>query len=181
MRTCDCFGIQDIHIIENRNTFKSNIEIALGSEQWLSIYKYNHGTETSALTLQSLKEKGYRIIATSSNINDVELENFDIAKGKAAFVFGTELTGVSDSIKSQADEFVKIPMVGFTESLNISVAAAIILQNLTTRLRNSDINWQLDQKEALEIKLKWLRNSLKKSELLEKYFFNNILPKLSNT
>ena len=90
--------------------------------------------------IANLKERGYQIIATTPHENDCMLEDFDISKPSALF-FGTERHGLSDEVLAQADGFMKIPMVGFTESLNISVSAAIILQNVSTRLRHSDIRW----------------------------------------
>jgi tRNA (guanosine-2'-O-)-methyltransferase len=97
------------------------------------------------------------------------LEDFDISKPSALF-FGTERLGLSDEVLAQADGFVKIPMVGFTESLNISVSAAIILQNVSTRLRHSDIPWQLTEAELLEKRIDWARKSIKDIDFItQKY------------
>jgi tRNA (guanosine-2'-O-)-methyltransferase len=98
------------------------------------------------------------------------LENFDISKPSALF-FGTEIDGLSEEIMNEADGFLKIPMVGFTESLNISVSAAIIIQNLTNRLRNSDINWQLSEDEILVKRLAWAKNSIKDIKRIEQRYF----------
>jgi len=115
---------------------------------------------------------GYRIVATSPHSNDVELPDFDISKGKIALVFGSELPGISETISQEADEYLKIPMYGFTESYNISVSAAIILYHLTEKMRNSqEIAWRLSEDERVEIILQWIRNSVKKSKLIEKRFF----------
>ena len=174
LRSCDCFGIQDIHIIENRNKYLPNDEIALGAEQWLTLTKYNNYENNSVAALTSLKNQGYRIIATTPHNECEFLNEFDLNKGKCAFVFGTELTGISDSVVNMADGFMKIPMHGFTESFNISVSVALVLYQLTQKLHNSDLNWHLEESERLKIKLKWLRNSIKKPSLIEKYFFENI-------
>ena len=91
-------------------------------------------------------------MATTPHTKDCDLIDFDISK-KSAFFFGVEKAGLSNFVMDNADGFLKIPMVGFTESLNISVSAAIIIQNLTNRLRQTDINWQLSEKEILEIAL----------------------------
>lgn len=172
LRTCDCFGIQDVHIIENRNKFQVNKEITLGSSKWLSLKKYNKNKINSLFAIHQLKEKGYRIVVTSPHTNDIELPDFDLTKGKTALFFGSELPGVSEVIMNEADEFLKIPMFGFTESFNISVSAAIILHHLTNNLRNTeDINWQLSEEEKTDIKLQWIRNTIKRSELLEKRFW----------
>lgn len=174
LRTCDCFGIQDIHIIENHNHYQTNPEITLGSEQWLSIYKYNQQENNTITAISTLKDKGYRIVATSPHANNSDLEEFNINNGKAAFIFGSEISGISDTIKEHANEFVKIPMFGFTESFNISVAAAIILYNVSLKLRQSIINWKIPDNELIDIKLEWLKKSVKKPELMEKYYFENI-------
>lgn len=172
LRTCDCFGIQHVHAIENRNTFTVDTEVAMGASKWLSIHKYNQTENNSLEAIRNLKSKGYRIVATTPHKNDLLLPDFDLTKGKAALVFGSELPGISDIIKNEADEFLKIPMYGFTESFNISVSAAVILFHLTEKLKTiPGIDWQLNQEEKYEVKLHWLRNTLKRSTLLEKRFW----------
>jgi tRNA (guanosine-2'-O-)-methyltransferase len=171
LRTCDCFGIQNVNVIENRNEFNVNKEVALGSSKWLTIRKFTEQENNSQEAIKTLKKEGFRIVATSPHINDTLLDDFDIEKGKAAFVFGSELPGISDTIMNEADEFVKIPMYGFTESFNISVSAAILLHHLTDKLRkNTNISWKLSDNEKEKVKLQWLRNTVKRSELLEKLF-----------
>jgi len=174
LRTCDCFGIQDVHIIENRNDFEVDREVAMGASKWLSLKKYNQLEQNSLEAIHQLKADGYRIVATSPHINDQELHNFDMSKGKAALVFGSELPGISEIIKDEADEFLKIPMYGFTESFNISVSAAIILHHLTLKMKqDAAIEWNLSQEEQQEIKLEWIRRSIKRSELIEQRFRDN--------
>lgn len=171
LRTCDCFGIQNVNVIEKRNEFNVNKEVALGSSKWLTIRKFAEKENNSLEAIRTLKKEGFRIVATSPHTNDTLLDDFDIEKGKAAFVFGSELPGISETIMSEADEFVKIPMYGFTESFNISVSAAILLHHLTEKLRkNSNVLWKLTEHEKRTIKLQWLRNTLKRSDLLEKHF-----------
>lgn len=172
LRSCDCFGVQDVHIIENRNEFNVDREVAMGASKWLNLHKYNElETGNSISAIERLRKEGYRIVATTPHEGDVNLEDFDLEKGKAAFIFGTELTGISDLVKEQADEFVKIPMYGFTESFNISVSAALCLHHLTHKLRHeTSVNWELDEKESQLIMLEWLRTSIKRSPLLEERF-----------
>ncbi len=163
LRTCDCFGIQDVHIIENRNKYEVNPDVALGSSKWLNLHKYNDNGNNTQSCLSSLREKGYRIVATSPHKNDFAPENLPI-DAKTALVFGTELEGLSPAALSLADDYVRIPMVGFTESLNISVSAAILMHTLTARLRNSEINWHLSEKEKDEILLQWFGCSINNAE-----------------
>ena len=171
LRSCDCFGIQDVHIIENRNEFEVDTEVSLGSSKWLSLNKYNQEENNSLAAIKRLKKDGYRIVATTPHLNDQELPDFDLSQGKSALVFGTELEGISDTILNEADEFLKIPMFGFTESFNISVSAAIVLHHLTDKLRRSDIDWNLTEEEKVEKKIEWIRSTLKKSELIESRFW----------
>jgi len=171
LRSCDCFGIQDVHIIENRNEFNLDTEVSLGSSKWLSLHKYNQHKNNSLESIKTLKKKGYRIVATTPHINDMELPNFDIEAGKTALVFGSELPGISEDIMNEADEFLKIPMFGFTESFNISVSASIVMHYLTDKLKRTTIDWELTEEEKVETKIQWIRNTIKKSELLEKRFW----------
>ena len=166
LRTSDCFGLQDIHIIENKNMYDINPDVALGSSKWLNLIKYNKTENNTLEAIKKLRESGYRIVATTPHKKDVDLESFDLRKGKVALFFGTELMGLSDLMIENADEYLKIPMYGFTESFNISVSAAIILHHLTSKLRNSNINWQLTDPEKEELKLSWLKKTIKSSSLL---------------
>ena len=171
LRTCDCIGIQNLHVIENRNSFKVDTEVAMGSSKWLSIYKYNQHQNNSIEAINKLKKEGYRIVATTPHKNELLLPDFDLTKGKAALVFGSELPGISQAIQDEADEFLKIPMAGFTESFNISVSAAIILFQLTQKLKSlPGVEWQLTQEEKENVKLQWLRKTIKRSSLLEQRF-----------
>lgn len=171
LRTCDCFGIQDVHVIENRNVFNVNNEVALGASKWLCITKYNEEQNNSLTAINTLKEKGYRIVATTLHGKSTSLPDFDLTKGKAAFVFGSELPGVTKSILNEADEFLKIPMYGFTESFNISVSVAIILSELSGKLRKLDDKiWKLNEEEKKYLKLQWIKNTVKASRQLEELF-----------
>ena len=171
LRTVDCFGLHDVHVIENRNNFNVDREVAMGASKWLNVKKYYEEENNSLAAIRNLREQGYRIVATTPHKGDTNLEDFDLSEGKTALFFGTELTGISDIVKDEADEFLKIPMHGFTESFNISVSAAIILHHLTLQLRSiPGINWRLSDDEKAEIKLSWVRRTLKRSELLEERY-----------
>jgi len=173
LRSCDCFGIQDVHIIENKNKYEVNPDVALGSSKWLSLYRYNKNENNTVSCLESLKKKGYRIIATTPDNNDFTPDNLPLDP-KFALVFGTEMKGLSGEALALADEFIRVPMVGFTESLNISVSAAILLFTLTERIMKSTIDWQVHEEERTDILLSWARHVVKKSSLLEKEFFKKM-------
>lgn len=172
LRTCDCFGIQDIHIIENRNEFNINPKVVVGSTKWLNLKRYNEQENNTKSAIKQLKQDGYRIVATSPHENDVNLEDYDLSQGKTALVFGTELTGISKIIEEEADDFIKIPMYGYSESLNISVAAAISIHHLTYHMRQSKLEWQLTNDEADDLYIEWMMKSIKKSKLLVEEFYN---------
>lgn len=170
LRTCDCFGIQDIHIIENRNSYSINPDVALGSSKWLCLKKYNQQEHNTLSCYESLREHGYRIVATTPHRADIKLDELNL-DGKLALVFGTELEGLSEKAISHADECVKIPMYGFTESFNISVSAAIILHHLSEKLRTSGIDWQLSAEEKTDTRLSWVRRMIRRPDIHEKEFF----------
>ncbi|MBS9768055.1 MAG: RNA methyltransferase [Flavobacteriaceae bacterium] len=171
LRTCDCFGVQDVHIIENENEYQINPDVVLGSSKWLSISNYNEQKNNTLEALQKLKNDGYRIVATSPHASDDSFEQFDITEQKTALVFGTELTGISDIVKQNADDFLKIPMYGFTESFNISVSAALLLQQLTMKLRKTEVNWQLEDKEKDKLLIDWLLKTIKYSDKVLRRFY----------
>ncbi len=171
MRSCEVFGIQELNVVEERYGKKIDKEIAMGAQKWVDINRF----DTMAACISTVKSKGYRIIATTPHQNDCDLDDFDITQ-KAALFFGTERDGLSEEVLAQADGFLKIPMQGFTESLNISVSAAIIIQNLTSRLRKTDIDWHLSAEEIMEKRLDWARNSIKDIKRIEaRYFAENNL------
>jgi len=174
LRTCDCFGLQNVHIIENINRFKVNVGVALGSTKWVNIHRYKKLENNTPDALKKLKANGYRIVATIPDPAAVSLDNFDLSAGKTALVFGSEKPGISSGAEALADEFLTVPMVGFTESLNLSVTVATIVYQLTNRLRRSDIDWWLTQEEYEEVLLKWLRRQIKRCELLEKHYFKEL-------
>ena len=170
LRTCECFGIQDVHIIENRNRYEINPDVTLGANKWINLIKYRGKENIIKTAVDSVKSKGYRIVATTPDKNNKSLEDFDLEKGKVAILLGTELTGLSDEILNLSDEFLNIPMFGFTRSFNISVSAAIILHHLMSKLRSSEIRWHLTEQEKQDIKIKWLKQSIKKSDIIENSF-----------
>jgi tRNA (guanosine-2'-O-)-methyltransferase len=168
-RSCDIFGIQDLHVIENKyKTYVSN-QVGKGSQKWLTFHRYNQKEHNTQDCIDAIKAKGYQIIATTPHENSNFVADFDVLK-KSAFVFGVEKEGVSKMMLDQADGHLKIPMYGFTESLNVSVAAAIVLQDITARLRKTQIDWRLDPIEKQAIYSQWLQKSIKSiGKILQHY------------
>lgn len=171
LRTCDCFGIQDVHIIENRYPYEINPDVELGSAKWLSMNRYNEKENNTADAFKALKSKGYKIIATTPHTKDIMLHDLPVDE-KIALVFGTEKEGLSEIALNNADAYVKIPMYGFTESYNISVSAAMSVFFLSEKIRKSTVNWRLSDEEIWEIKIKWYRNTIRMSEQIIKEYIN---------
>lgn len=156
VRSCDVFGVQQAHLIESKFGKRLDKDIAMGAQQWVDIKRYNTTTDC----IDTLREQGYKIVATTPHRNNCSLTDFKL-ESKTALFFGTERDGLSEEVLEKADSFLKIPMVGFTESLNISVSAAIILHTLTSQLRKESINWRLTEEEKLEKRLDWTKKSVR--------------------
>ncbi|MDA3942453.1 MAG: RNA methyltransferase [Bacteroidetes bacterium] len=173
LRSCDLTGIQDVHIIENQYEYDINPDVVVGSTKWLNLHKYNSTKFNTPDAYESLRKKGYRIVATSPHESGYTPENLPLDQ-PVALVFGTEKTGLSEQALAQADAFVRIPMVGFTESYNISVSAALLLYTLTNRLRLKDFSWPLTETERDELMLQWCRNTIKRVGVLEETFWKRL-------
>ncbi|QXP53507.1 MULTISPECIES: RNA methyltransferase [unclassified Cellulophaga] len=156
VRSCDIFGIQSAHLIERKYGDQLDVQIAMGAQKWVDIHRY----ESTSMCIDTLKKEGYKIIATTPHNDSCLLDDFEF-DGKIALFFGTEKKGLSDEVLEKADGFLKIPMVGFTESLNISVSAAIILQSLTTKLKKERNDWQLSDDEKILKQIDWAKKSIK--------------------
>ena len=159
-------SIMELNVIEQKYGKSIDKQIAMGAQKWVDIKEH----DSAASCVKSLREQGYQIIATTPHNESCLIHEFDITKPSALF-FGTENEGLSEEIMNSADGYLKIPMVGFTESLNISVSAAIIIQDITNRLRNSTIDWKLSEEEILEKRLDWTRKTIKDIEFVERKFY----------
>lgn len=169
IRSCDVFGVQNVHVIEEVNAKRIDREIAMGAQKWVDVNRY----ETTKDCVDTLKKKGYQIVATTPHDGSQCLQDFDITK-PSAFFFGRELHGLSEQVLDAADSKLHIPMVGFTESLNISVSAAIILQSVTNKMRKSAVDWQLSDEEKLEKRMEWAKKIIKSHEqIIDRYLIEN--------
>lgn len=165
IRSCDVFGIQEVNIIEEINSKRIDREIAMGAQKWVDLNRF----QNTKSCIEDLREQGYQIVATTPHAEDCELIDFDISK-PSCFFFGRETEGLSPQVLDNADSFLKIPMVGFTESLNISVSAAIILQHVTSKLRKSEIPWQLTEEELIEKRFDWIKKTIKNYDAIVEHF-----------
>ena len=168
LRSCDCFGVQDVHVIEDRNHYAPNSDVSMGSDKWVDYYRYNSIQDV----YRNLHAKGYRIVATLPHENDTLITQLDISQ-PVALVFGTELTGLTPEAIAHADGYVKVPMYGFTESFNISVCAALSLFYLTERMRrDTSLQWRLSDDDLLDLKLHWAMQAVKDGEKVIKNLIN---------
>ena len=170
LRTCDCYGVQDVHVIQHRNAFEANKDISMGADKWLTIHHYPHSDHNVKECIDRLHEQGYWVAATLPD--EKRRTIFDLpVEQKTAFLFGTELTGLSEEAVKYADGNVLIPMYGFTESFNISNSAAIILSHFAEKMRHSDVKWQLSDEEKAELYFEWLQKTVKDPDgLIRQYY-----------
>ncbi len=175
VRTCECFGVQDLHIIEQRNDYQLSLNVLQGSAQWINLVRYNFPDEQNIVSCyRHLKKAGYSIVATSPSEEDsISIGEFEFS-GPVALAFGTELDGLTSYGMDHADVKIHIPMVGFTESLNISVGAALCMYELINKLKSSNYNWQLSDTQKRILRLEWYRKSVNRIDLIENHFFSNL-------
>ncbi|RMB60939.1 TrmH family RNA methyltransferase [Dokdonia sinensis] len=165
IRSCESFGIQELHVIEEVNAKRIDREIAMGAQKWVDVKRHLSASDC----IKQLKKAGYRIVATSPHKGAHRLEDFDITQ-RAAIFFGRETEGLSDLVLDEADDYIYIPTVGFTESLNISVSAAITLQHITNKLKTSAIDWKFSEQELFDKKLTWTKKMIKDIDgVMERY------------
>lgn len=169
LRTCDVFGIQDVHVIENENEYNVNPRVVHGASKWINLHKYNKNENNTLDCINKLKSDGYKVYGTTPHTDDCLIQDIPL-DNKVALMFGTEMNGLSDIAMKNVDGFVKIPMYGFTESLNISVSAAICLYELSKRLKTSTIDWQLSEQEKTEQLIVWAKKVIKDGEQIEALF-----------
>lgn len=166
LRSCDVFGLQELHLVEDRFARGLDKNIAMGAEKWVDVHRYGQ----VGACLDRLKAQGYEVLATTPHDDSLLLGDF-VPQRPTAIFFGTEKEGLSEEVMQRADGFLKIPMLGFSESLNVSVSAAIILQDLAQKVRNSTEDWKLTPEEILEKRLDWTKKSIKNvNGIIERYF-----------
>ncbi len=164
MRSCECFGVQHLHVIEQRYPYSLNPDVDMGSRKWITLHRHREpGADNRRACVGELRAAGLRIVATTPDPAATPLHAFPVDR-PLALCFGTEKDGLSDALLAVADERVRIPMEGFTESFNISVSVALCLHDLTTRLRNSTVEWQLPPDEQRRVYLGWLRRAVRHAD-----------------
>ena len=168
VRHCEAFGLQDLHTVETLCKFNPNVNIVRGTDKWVDLTRHESTTQAIA----DLKSAGYRIVATTPHRESCTPETFDVGKGNFCLVFGTEHAGVSDEIIEAADEYLRIPMCGMVESLNVSASAAILIYMLSQRMRLSEgLDWQIEEPERQKIMLRCMMTAVRDSkQILERKY-----------
>ncbi|MGB5190717.1 TrmH family RNA methyltransferase [Robiginitalea sp.] len=166
IRSCDAFGLQEAHLIEGRFGRRLDKNIAMGAQQWVDIHRH----QNSKACMDALRTRGYRIIATVPRVDAQPMSEFKL-ETPAALFFGTEKEGLSPEVLAEADGAVYIPMYGFTKSLNVSVAAAILLQDLRGRLNATDLEWGLSECDLLEKRMDWTCRTIHSAEEIIKRYY----------
>ena len=169
LRTCDCFGIQDLQVIEKNNQYQIQRDIALGSGKWVDIHNFNQEMDPTKTCISALKKQGYQIVATTPHTDAYTVHDLPLEK-PLAFFFGTERQGLSEEMLEAADMHVRIPMYGFTESFNISVSVAVLLQTIRQRLEQSNYDWKLPETEQTALKIDWCEKILNGGKALSADF-----------
>lgn len=160
IRHCEAFGVQEMHTVETLCPFEPNPDIARGTHQWVDVRRH----ASTAEAIAALRAEGYRIVATTPHRESCTPETFDVARGPFALVFGTEHAGISDEAMAAADEYLRIPMCGLVESLNVSASAAILVYMLSQRVRSKVEGWRLPPLEAAALRLRWMRAAVRDAE-----------------
>lgn len=168
VRHCEAFGVQELHTVETRCKFNPNVNIVRGTDKWVDIIRH----DSTADAIAALKGAGYRLVATTPHRESCTPETFDVERGPFCLVFGTEHAGVTDEIIEAADEYLRIPMCGMVESLNVSASAAILIYMLSQRMRLSpSIDWHLKEADEREMLFRWVMSSVRDAErILERQF-----------
>ena len=165
IRSVEACGFHKVVAMEARNVFDPNLTVTKGAETWVEVEKLPHTLDS----LQEIKNRGYKLVAVSPEKNASFLPDFKITE-PTALIFGTEWQGVSEDFLDFVDETLAIPMYGFTQSFNVSVAAAICCYDLKQKLINSEIDYKLSEEKQTALKIRWAVNSIPSGEMiLEKF------------
>lgn len=175
IRSGECLGIQHYHIIENENVFKLGRGVSRGAIKWVDVHQYPESNTPTKDVFKDLKSKGFKIVATSPNKQACSPEDLSLDQ-PIAIVLGNERDGISEEAKTLADDFVRLPMHGFTESYNVSVAAGITLYSLISKIRSFVENWQFDERTKDDYRLQWYKKCMARPDDYEKFFVKAFEP-----
>jgi len=160
LRTCESFGIQNVHVVPQPGEGKVFRTVTQGCHKWLTIHRH----DDVSTCLQDLREKGFRILAGAFREDAVPLERTDFS-GRVALVFSNELEGADPVVLDQVDGFFVIPMSGFSQSLNVSVAAGIVIHEaLRYKVKTGEELERIPPEESGRILKEWVKKSVRRSD-----------------
>ena len=153
LRSIEAFGFQDVHIVEGINRLNVNKDITRGAHQWLTLHRH----ETSRECFHALRKKGYQILVADPDPDQPPLHEMEFSR-PAAFVFGQELYGISETARKEADGVFRIPIAGFVESFNVSVTVALTAYTARIYAESSlkDRRWTLSPVQYRELLMSWV-------------------------
>jgi len=153
VRNCDATGINEMHVLPGDSDLRKHWRTSQGAEKWM--YMKTHGSAEEACVY--LKSEGFQLVAAHLSETAVDYKNIDYTQ-PTAIVLGTELFGVSDTTLSFVDQQISIPMMGVTQSLNVSVACAIVLYEAQRQRQAAGLYDQrrLDEETLARQRFEWL-------------------------
>ncbi|MEO0794845.1 MAG: RNA methyltransferase [Verrucomicrobiota bacterium] len=151
LRTCECFGVQTVHVVEISRKFKISNQVAMGGAKWIDVERYQSTTPC----LETLRDNGYQLAAATLRPEAIPLDEIPLDR-PLAILIGHERRGLSQEAHEAADYWFKLPMHGFTQSYNLSVFSSLCLYELTQRLRKTKLSWRLSAEEQERIFTRWL-------------------------
>jgi tRNA (guanosine-2'-O-)-methyltransferase len=164
IRTCDAFGIQDLHVLELDHPFFISRRVSKGADNWLNIYKYNQ----TELAVSEMRKKGYQLFYADPDPSHPNLDELDLSR-KTALVFGQEKNGISPQMIKLCDGGFRIPLHGFVDSFNVSVACALTLHHCTNRLlKNPPPDYHIPSGDKEILLQHWLARNTLAGNLLRK-------------
>jgi len=155
VRTADAMGVQYLHVLEDEHPWEMNRKISKGAMDWMDIQRSKDPREM----MLSLKSKGFELVVTDFSPNAIDIEDYQ-PKRPVALVMGTELTGISDVARELADVSVVIPMSGFSQSLNVSVATGIAISQLSRKTKHLKTTFPPTDEERLDALNLWSKNAI---------------------
>ena len=165
LRSAEAFGIQDVYVVEGENRFEPSRRVVQGADKWLHLRRF----EETRTCLDTLRARGYRVFVSDLRASR-PLDEIDVT-ARVALAFGTERDGASDTLLAGADGTFIVPMRGFAQSFNVSVAVALSLsQAVRTRSAALGPDGDLPPEERELLRREWLRLALKRGDEIERAF-----------
>ena len=153
VRNCDAVGVNEMHVLPGEDELRKHWNTSQGAEKWMLIKTHSNPEDAC----EHLKSKGFRLVAAHLGDTAVDYRDVDYTQA-VALVLGTELFGVSDTTLSYVDQQINIPMMGVSQSLNVSVACAVVLYEAQRQRQAAGMydNCRLDAETLARQRFEWL-------------------------